>query len=35
MEIAHIKTENYYDKALERLEVIFDVTPNSIWGNEA
>jgi HTH-type transcriptional regulator/antitoxin HigA len=35
MEIAPIKTENDYDKALERLEVIFDATPNSIEGDEA
>lgn len=35
MEIAPIKTENDYEKALERLEVIFDATPNSIEGDEA
>ena len=35
MKIAPIKTENDYKKALERLEVIFDATPNSIEGDEA
>ena len=35
MEIAPIKTENDYEKALERLEVIFDAVPNSIEGDEA
>ena len=35
MEIAPIKTDNDYEKALERLEVIFDATPNSIEGDEA
>ena len=35
MKIAPIKTENDYEKALERLEVIFDATPNSIEGDEA
>ena len=35
MEITPIKTENDYEKALERLEVIFDAAPNSIEGDEA
>ena len=35
MEIAPIKTENDYEKALERLEMIFDANPNSIEGDEA
>jgi HTH-type transcriptional regulator/antitoxin HigA len=35
MKIAPIKTENDYKKALERLEVIFDATPDSIEGDEA
>jgi HTH-type transcriptional regulator / antitoxin HigA len=35
MEIAPIKTETDYEKVLERLEVIFDSTPNSIEGDEA
>ena len=35
MKIAPIKTENDYEKALERLEVIFDAAPNSIEGDEA
>ena len=35
MEIAPIKTDNDYEKALERLEVIFDATPNSKEGDEA
>ncbi|MEN9910109.1 MAG: hypothetical protein RLZZ540_3268 [Bacteroidota bacterium] len=35
MKIAPIKTENDYEKALERLEVIFDATPDSIEGDEA
>ncbi|WPR71210.1 hypothetical protein SLW70_14895 [Flavobacterium sp. NG2] len=30
-----IKTENDYQKALKRLEVIFDATPNSKEGEEA
>jgi len=35
MEIKPIKTEKDYDKALERLEVIFDASPNSKEGDEA
>ena len=35
MEIKPIKTEKDYDKALERLEVIFDADPNSKEGEEA
>jgi HTH-type transcriptional regulator/antitoxin HigA len=35
MEIRPIKTENDYEKALERLEVIFDASPNSNEGDEA
>jgi HTH-type transcriptional regulator/antitoxin HigA len=35
MEIRPIKTEKDYYKALERLEVIFDASPNSIEGDEA
>ena len=35
MEIKPIKTETDYDKALERLELIFDATPNSKEGDEA
>lgn len=35
MKIAPIKNETDYDKALERLEVIFDAAPNSIEGDEA
>jgi len=35
MEIKPIKTEKDYDKALERLEVIFDSSPNSKEGDEA
>jgi len=35
MEIRPIKTENDYEKALERLEVIFDASPNSKEGDEA
>lgn len=35
MKIAPIKTENDYEKALERLEVIFDADANSIEGDEA
>ncbi|MDD3722628.1 MAG: transcriptional regulator [Lutibacter sp.] len=35
MEIKPIKTEKDYDKALERLELIFDATPNSTEGDEA
>lgn len=35
MEIAPIKNENDYLKALERLEVIFDAASNSIEGDEA
>ena len=35
MEIKPIKTEKDYDKALERLDVIFDSSPNSKEGDEA
>ncbi len=35
MKIKPIKTEKDYDKALERLEVIFDAEPNSKEGDEA
>ncbi|MEP1304652.1 MAG: helix-turn-helix domain-containing protein [Balneola sp.] len=35
MEIKPIKTEKDYDKALERLELIFDAAPNSKKGDEA
>ncbi|MFA9189083.1 helix-turn-helix domain-containing protein [Flavobacterium sp. FBOR7N2.3] len=35
MQIAPIKNKNDYEKALERLEVIFDAAPNSIEGDEA
>ena len=35
MEIRPIKTEKDYYNALERLEVIFDASPNSIEGDEA
>jgi len=35
MEIKPIKTEKDYDKALKRLELIFDATPNSKEGDEA
>lgn len=35
MKIAPIKNENDYEKALERLEVIFDAAPNTIDGDEA
>ena len=35
MKFAPIKTENDYEKALERLEVIFDAAPDSIEGDEA
>lgn len=35
MEIKPIKTDKDYDKALERLELIFDATPNSKEGDEA
>lgn len=35
MQIKPIKTEKDYDKALERLELIFDATPNSKEGDEA
>ena len=35
MEIRPIKTDKDYDKALERLELIFDATPNSKEGDEA
>lgn len=35
MEIKPIKTENDYDNALERLELIFDAAPNSKEGDEA
>ena len=35
MEIKPIKTETDYDQVLERLELIFDATPNSKVGDEA
>lgn len=35
MEIKPIKTEKDYEKALERLELIFDAAPNSKKGDEA
>lgn len=35
MEIKPIKTEKDYEKALERLELIFDATPDSKEGDEA
>ena len=35
MEIKPIKTENDYNKALQRLELIFDAHPNSKQGDEA
>lgn len=35
MEIRLIRTENDYEKALERLEVLFDASPNSKEGDEA
>ncbi|MEX1001398.1 MAG: helix-turn-helix domain-containing protein [Crocinitomicaceae bacterium] len=35
MEIRPIKTEKDYDKALERLEQIFDASPDSKKGDEA
>ena len=35
MQIKPIKTEKDYQKALERLEVIFDASPNSKEGDEA
>ena len=35
MEIKLIKTEKDYDKALERLELIFDASPDSKEGDEA
>ena len=35
MEIKPIKTENDYEKSLERLELIFDAKPNSKEGDEA
>ena len=35
MKIKPIKTEKDYDKALERLELIFDASPNSKEGDEA
>ena len=35
MEIKPIKTEKDYDKALERLEIIFDSSTNSKEGDEA
>jgi HTH-type transcriptional regulator/antitoxin HigA len=35
MEIKPIKTETDYDQVLERLELIFDATPNSKEGDEA
>ncbi len=35
MDIKPIKTENDYEKSLERLELIFDANPNSKEGDEA
>ncbi|MHB0754614.1 helix-turn-helix domain-containing protein [Polaribacter sp. M15] len=35
MEIKPIKTEKDYNKALDRLELIFDASPNSKEGDEA
>lgn len=35
MEIRPIKTEKDYENALERLELIFDASPDSIEGDEA
>ena len=35
MTIKPIKTEKDYEKALERMEVIFDADPNSTEGDEA
>ena len=35
MKIKPIKTEKDYNKALERLELIFDASPNSKEGDEA
>ena len=35
MEIRPIKTEKDYEKAIERLELIFDAAPNSKEGDEA
>ena len=35
MEAPHIKTKKNYDKALERVEIIFDPAPNSTEGDEA
>ncbi len=35
MKIKPIKTEQDYEKALERLELIFDASPNSNEGDEA
>lgn len=35
MQIKPIKTENDYEMALERLDVIFDADPNSKEGDEA
>ena len=35
MEIKPIKTEKDYDKALERLELVFDAAPDSKEGDEA
>jgi HTH-type transcriptional regulator/antitoxin HigA len=35
MKIAPIKTETDYEKALKRLEVIFDAAPDSTEGDEA
>ena len=35
MEIRPIKTENDYEKALKRLEIIFDASPDSTEGDEA
>ena len=35
MEITPIKTEKDYDKAIERLEIIFDASPDSKEGDES
>jgi HTH-type transcriptional regulator/antitoxin HigA len=35
MEIKPIKTEKDYDKAIERLEIIFDASPDSTEGDES
>lgn len=35
MKITSIKNRTYYDKALERLDPIYDTAPKSIEGDEA